>query len=405
MAVAYNPKIVTDGLVLALDAANSKSFNSAENLMSSSEDMSAWGAANVTYQTDVIVAPNGTLTADAVIASAADVGHYFSRGASGTTLDNTVYTFSIYVKHKGFDILHFQPVFKDGTYDRIAIWNLSTKTATTTNSGISSTITELENGWFRITSTFNSKTGASPIVPLIYIGTYGNILGDGVKGVYAWGAQVNRGSSALPYAKTTATAIPQSTTWNDLSGNGYNATLNNGPTYSLANNGSIVFDGVDDFVSFNNPLNQSNLTQIWTVMAWINITDKVSQTLIGGLNLGCMVCYSQGNNSLLYLNGGANDYYMYGGDLGNIGWVLATFRFSNASGTRTIYRNTTNISTSGPNNTSIPSGQSGTFTLGSGGSGGGYLQGNVSQLMIYNRYITDLEIQQNFNASRGRYNI
>ena len=194
------------------------------------------------------------------------------------------------------------------------------------------------------------------------------------------------------------------TTWFDLSGNGYTATLN-GPTYSSANNGSIVFDGIDDFVSFNNPLNQSNLTQVWTVMAWINITDKVSQTLIGGLNAGCMVCYSQGNNSLLYLNGGANDYYMYGGDLGNLGWVLATFRFSNGTGTRTIYRNTTDISTGGPNLTSTPSGQSATFTLGSGGSGGGFLQGNISQLMIYNRYITDSEIQQNFNALRGRYSL
>ena len=34
------------------------------------------------------------------------------------------------------------------------------------------------------------------------------------------------------------------TTWTDLSGNGNNATLTNGPTYSSANGGSIVFDGV-----------------------------------------------------------------------------------------------------------------------------------------------------------------
>lgn len=36
------------------------------------------------------------------------------------------------------------------------------------------------------------------------------------------------------------------TTWTDLSGNGNNGTLTNGPTYS---SGSIVFDGVNDFIT------------------------------------------------------------------------------------------------------------------------------------------------------------
>jgi len=39
------------------------------------------------------------------------------------------------------------------------------------------------------------------------------------------------------------------TTWTDLSGNGKNGTLTNGPTYTSANVGAIVFDGVDDYVS------------------------------------------------------------------------------------------------------------------------------------------------------------
>jgi len=38
------------------------------------------------------------------------------------------------------------------------------------------------------------------------------------------------------------------TTWHDRSGNDYDGTLTNGPTFSDANGGSIVFDGVDDYV-------------------------------------------------------------------------------------------------------------------------------------------------------------
>ena len=39
------------------------------------------------------------------------------------------------------------------------------------------------------------------------------------------------------------------TTWTDLSGRGNTGTLTNGPTYSSANGGSIVFDGVNDYVT------------------------------------------------------------------------------------------------------------------------------------------------------------
>ncbi len=42
------------------------------------------------------------------------------------------------------------------------------------------------------------------------------------------------------------------TTWTDLSGNGNTGTLTNGPTFSSANGGSIVFDGVDDYVNCGN---------------------------------------------------------------------------------------------------------------------------------------------------------
>jgi hypothetical protein len=41
------------------------------------------------------------------------------------------------------------------------------------------------------------------------------------------------------------------TTWTDLSGNGYNATLINGPTYSTSGGGSIAFDGSNDYAEIN----------------------------------------------------------------------------------------------------------------------------------------------------------
>jgi hypothetical protein len=43
-----------------------------------------------------------------------------------------------------------------------------------------------------------------------------------------------------------------STTWTDLSRGSKNGLLTNGPTFSSSNLGSIVFDGLDDYVRFTN---------------------------------------------------------------------------------------------------------------------------------------------------------
>ena len=44
------------------------------------------------------------------------------------------------------------------------------------------------------------------------------------------------------------------TSWVDMSGNNNTGTLTNGPTFGGGNGGSIVFDGVNDFVNFSNYL-------------------------------------------------------------------------------------------------------------------------------------------------------
>ncbi len=48
--------------------------------------------------------------------------------------------------------------------------------------------------------------------------------------------------------------VSGSTTWIDISRGGNNGTLINGPTYSSLNEGSIVFDGVDDGLTLSSAL-------------------------------------------------------------------------------------------------------------------------------------------------------
>jgi hypothetical protein len=60
------------------------------------------------------------------------------------------------------------------------------------------------------------------------------------------------------------------TSWYDLSGNGNTGTLTNGPTFNSANGGSIVFDGIDDYVNVANASSLNASAQ--TISVWYNAT-------------------------------------------------------------------------------------------------------------------------------------
>ena len=67
-------------------------------------------------------------------------------------------------------------------------------------------------------------------------------------------------------------SYPQNgTAWNDLSGNGYNNTLTNGPTFNSI--GSITFDGVDDYS--NATLTGANFDSTgFTLETWIKLLNE-----------------------------------------------------------------------------------------------------------------------------------
>jgi len=78
----------------------------------------------------------------------------------------------------------------------------------------------------------------------------------------------NRLVMYLDAANTTSYPFPYTgSSWFDLTGNLRNATLFNGPTFSSANSGSIVFDGVNDFgrlPEFNGLQPSAELTlEVW----------------------------------------------------------------------------------------------------------------------------------------------
>ena len=51
-------------------------------------------------------------------------------------------------------------------------------------------------------------------------------------------------------------------TWYDISGNGYNGILTNGPTYSTNNGGCLIFDGTNDYIKLTSTPLWQNIRNI-----------------------------------------------------------------------------------------------------------------------------------------------
>ena len=190
-------------------------------------------------------------------------------------------------------------------------------------------------------------------------------------------------------------------TWYDVSAGGYNATIVNAPTFTSDSIKYFTCSSSQNF-TISNPISaQPKLSQIWTVSAWVNIdttTGAGARYLISGLNNGLAVEWFD-SGTLLYLNAGVDDYYTYGNSIEGSGWVMLTFLFRNSDGYRKIYSNITDITTSGPNLTSIPAGNSGTFTIANN------MRGKIAQIMMYDRLLTAAEITQNYNATKDRFGL
>ena len=113
--------------------------------------------------------------------------------------------------------------------------------STITHSGHLSTVTDVGNGWVRVTATItiNYPLGGTDVTDaVIGIFPYGP-QADG--SIYVWGAQVNEGSSATPYLKTEGTA-PLSVAATNDTGQGAVATI-----IDVDSNGGILKTRIDNF--------------------------------------------------------------------------------------------------------------------------------------------------------------
>jgi hypothetical protein len=194
------------------------------------------------------------------------------------------------------------------------------------------------------------------------------------------------------------------TTWTDKVG-GNDGTLTNGPTFSSDNGGSIVFDGVDDYITCGSIGDSAQTITVWAKSAttnwnkngWISssrtpnghiihpqfaskqvvmyvLSDSSNYTNVGSVTPSDITKWHQ----YTLTTNGSNEHLTY------LDGVLVDN--SSASISRTVPVNT------------------GTWYLGKDSNiSGRYGYGNISNVSVYNRALTAKEILQNYEATKGRY--
>jgi hypothetical protein len=196
------------------------------------------------------------------------------------------------------------------------------------------------------------------------------------------------------------------TNWQDLSGTVNSGSLTNGPTFSGANLGTIVFDGVDDYVSISNNSNFNNGNNI-TVEAWVLCTNWSSYThpmiVAKGINVEWILWKSNDTGVVGKLGWRGLGTAYTTTSLPNNTWVQCVGSVGSAG--QKVYLNGVLESTVG--NTTFTSGNV-NVTIAAGlvtGSPSNLLGANVAITRIYNIQLTDNQVLQNYNATKTRFGL
>jgi len=205
--------------------------------------------------------------------------------------------------------------------------------------------------------------------------------------------------------------VSGSSTWNDISKNSsnetlINGTLINGATYSSANNGSILFDGINDYVTTNFIPTSND----YTFCVWGKSSDQNHSTnrilgngdSTGGLHgFDIIWAYSTGVIYTVRRNGVNNSTRdIQSSVIANLatGWHYVVVTYNSSTGSL-LYCDAIQVGSNAVTGftSTLP------LRIGRDGNGTDAFNGNVSQVSVYNRSLSATEILQNYNITKNRY--
>ena len=197
------------------------------------------------------------------------------------------------------------------------------------------------------------------------------------------------------------------TTWSDLVG-GNDGTLTNGPTFDSGNGGSIVFDGVDDYVDCGS-FGVGGDSSSYTFSAWSKNSNNNNILVKGRDGSGTGWSLRIGTNQDQFMASAVKTspiqgYNFRSGTYVPNAWAYITGVWERNSGKISLYVN-------GSLEGSYTFSGTAPFTLRSSTAGWSMAritnssigQGDIACASIYNRALSASEILQNYNALKNRF--
>lgn len=183
-------------------------------LRSAEFDNASWVKGDITAQSNATTAPDGTTSADKLVASTTTNAYHYATQICSKSATATTYTGSLYVKAAGY---HLEILLLNGPSSQGYVVRVDTTTGAilagptiigTQFTGPSVRVDAVGSGWFRVALTATSDADTSiKLQATLHNGTSSTFTGDGTSGVFVWGAQLEAGAFPTSYIPTTTAAV------------------------------------------------------------------------------------------------------------------------------------------------------------------------------------------------------
>ena len=377
----------------------------------------AWTKTRCSITASATIAPDGNNTAFAFNMS---TGSNNLKRLTAPTVTSAVsgglYTFSLFVKQNNFsgsgndsagiqlgNYNSGQTAGVEPTFN--ALSNFQTTGSfvlgpASSGSAVDRGAIDVGNGWYRIYATCNWASSVAAFSTFIDIDN-GILTGSQYEGtgIYAWGPQFEAGYLS-PYQPVTGTTKP----WPSI-GSTITGSMFNNPTWISSNGGSVVFDGVNDYVQLSAIQSISNNYTLRVVFKtqttgsssdYFRFLNGFTSTTQNSVRL------EWANRFIAYNNSASATPYAFNYPL------VPSFNLSQTYNDMHITVDNSNVLTVYNNGvactpTSIVTGSIDFQILGRAQAT--VFPGTIAVFQVYNRALSQQEVLQNYNAYKSRFGL
>jgi hypothetical protein len=219
------------------------------NLLTYSEQFNdaVWLKSNSSITANTVVAPDGTLTGDKLVANTTNTVH---SGLQITSITSGVsYTFSIYAKAGEQSFVAVRGDSAGGLLGAAVYFSLTNGSVTQSASGVTATSVSVGNGWYRLSVTATASASTANARPTVYLSNAGtgpafgvSFAGNDFDGIYIWGAQLEAGAFATSYIPTVASQVTRAADSAVMTGTNFSSWYNQAEG-TLFGEFSTIFSG------------------------------------------------------------------------------------------------------------------------------------------------------------------